>query len=325
MSYKHQYLKYKQKYLNLKNELEGGVSNLEYEDFIKIEKNLEQKQRKVNLEKVKFMQEQERQRRVRQNSDIVERGTDISQLQEKERESRLNTVYLEYSNQLLPIYNSKTLNNMFQDIPSTGINKMKYEDFIKMLPKSFNNINLMDLLITIFEIRKKFSSKNKSSIQTVILTYGVTTILLLITICDFLEIEDIYNDLIIILNRYVKLRYSKNLSLKDISIFEISEVFNNIHFIRNNLNINMNIDFIGKILILKFIPDINILSELYDDMIDGQKKNHNYMIIKIIFDVFVEKILGYKLSNPEQIINYFKSISNINIEKIRFLLQNEIK
>ena len=272
MSYKHQYLKYKQKYLNLKNELEGGVSNLEYEDFIKIEKNLEQKQRKVNLEKVKFMQEQERQRRVRQNSDIVERGTDISQLQEKERESRLNTVYLEYSNQLLPIYNSKTLNNMFQDIPSTGINKMKYEDFIKMLPKSFNNINLMDLLITIFEIRKKFSSKNKSSIQTVILTYGVTTILLLITICDFLEIEDIYNDLIIILNRYVKLRYSKNLSLKDISIFEISEVFNNIHFIRNNLNINMNIDFIGKILILKFIPDINILSELYDDMIDGQKK-----------------------------------------------------
>ena len=56
-----------------------------------------------------------------------------------------------------------------------------------------------------------------------------------------------------------------------------------------------------------------------------KKKNHNYMIIKIIFDVFVEKILGYKLSNPEQIINYFKSISNINIEKIRFLLQNEIK
>lgn len=320
MSYKHQYLKYKQKYLNLKNELEGGVSNLEYEDFIKIEKNLEQKQRKVNLEQVKYLQEQERQRRVRQNSDIIERGTDISLLQEQERESRENTVYIEYGDQVLPIYNSKTLNNMFQDIPSRGIKKIKYEDFIKMLPKSFSNINLMDLLINIAEIRRKFNPNSKS----VILTYGVTTILLLITICDFLEIVDIYNDLIIYLNWYIKLRYSKNLSLKDISIYEINEVFNNIHFIRNNLNINMNIDFISKILILKFIPNSNILSELYDDMINGEKKHQNYMIIKIIFDVFVEKILGYKLSNHEQIINYFKSISRINIEKIQFLLQNGI-
>lgn len=213
---------------------------------------------------------------------------------------------------------------MFQDIPSRGIKKIRYEDFIKMLPKSFSNINLMDLLINIAEIRRKFSPKRISSSKMVILTYGVTTILLLITICDFLEIVDIYNDLIIYLNWYIKLRYSKNLSLKDISIFEINEVFNNIHFIRNNLNINMNIDFISKILILKFIPDSNILSELYDDMINGEKKHQNYMIIKIIFDVFVEKILGYNLSNQEQIINYFKSISRINIEKIRFLLQNEI-
>ena len=325
MSFKHQYLKYKLKYLELKNELEGGAGNLEYEDLIKIEKNLEQKQRKINLEQVKYLQEQERQRRIRQNSDIIERGTDISQLQENERQMRLNTVYIESENEVTPIYNSNVLNIMFEDLQSIE-KKMKYDDFIKIIPKNYSNINLKYLLNTISEIRRLYESEDRSSAQMVILNYGITTILLLIAICDFLEINDIYNDLIKYIEWYIMFRYPRNLSVeKGISIFEMAEVFNNVVFIRNNLNINININFLTKILITRFIPPTNTLSELYQSMINGRDRKQNYKILRLIFNNFVQRILEYNKRDEEKIINYFESFSSYSrIDKIRFLLNHDI-
>ena len=223
---KQQYLKYKLKYLELKNELEGGAGSLEYEDLIKIEKNLEQKQRKINLGQVKYLQEQERQRRIRQNSDMIERGTDISQLQEEERQMRLDTVYIESENEVIPIYNSNLLNKMFEDLPSI-VKKMRYDDFIKIMPKNYSNINLKDLLNYISDIRILYKSEDRQSSHDVILNYGITTILLLIAICDFLEITDFYNDLIKYIEWYIMLRYSQIIN-KSIEIFEMAEVFNNI-------------------------------------------------------------------------------------------------
>jgi hypothetical protein len=325
MSYKQQYLKYKLKYLELKNELEGGAGSLEYEDLIKIEKNLEQKQRKINLGQVKYLQEQERQRRIKQNSDIIERGTDISQLQENERQMRLNTVYIESENEVTPIYNSNVLNNMFEDLPSI-VKKMRYDDFIKIMPKNYSNINLKDLLNYISDIRILYKSEDRQSSHDVILNYGITTILLLIAICDFLEINDIYNNLIKYIEWYIMFRYPRNLSSeKGISIFEMVEVLNNVLFIRNNLNININIDFLTKILITRFIPPTNILSELALNRINGIDRKQNYKILRIVFNNFVLRILQYDIKDEEQIINYFESFSSYSrIDKIRFLLDHSI-
>jgi hypothetical protein len=325
MSYKQQYLKYKLKYLELKNELEGGAGSLEYEDLIKIEKNLEQKQRKINLGQVKYLQEQERQRRIRQNSDIIERGTDISQLQEEERQMRLDTVYIESENEVIPIYNSNLLNKMFEDLPSI-VKKMRYDDFIQNIPKIYSNINIKDLLNTISEIRRLYKSEDGQSAQMVILNYGITTILLLIAICDFLEINDIYNNLIKYIEWYIMFRYPRNLSLeKGISIYEIVEVINNVFFIRNNLNININSDILTKILITRFIPPANILSELYQNMINGRDRKQNYKILRLVFHNFVQRILEYNIKDEEKIINYFESFSSYSsIDKIRFLLNHDI-
>lgn len=323
MSYKQQYLKYKLKYLKLKNELEGGAGSLEYEDLIKIEKNLEQKQRKINLEQVKYLQEQERQRRIRQNSDMIERGTDISQLQEEERQMRLDTVYIESENEVIPIYNSNFFNNIFEDYPSI-VKKMKYDDFIQLFSKSYKNINLKYLITSISDIRDYFFGYDNSE-EIVIVKYGITTLLLLIAICDFLEIDDIYEHLINSIETYIFSEYSQDLFLDDINSFQITDVISGIQFIKTVLNININHNFLNKILILDFIPDSNYLEQMYDDMNRGIVEQNNYKIIQDVLIDFIDRILNTVDYNTEQIIKYFEleKFNRDNTGKIRFLLENQ--
>ena len=98
---------------------------------------------------------------------------------------------------------------------------MMYDDFIKMMPKNYSNINLKDLIIEIDNIRK-LNPTLETNRNQVILEYGLTTILLLIYICDFLEIDDIYNNLIYYIQWYIKIKYPRNIpSNKVILIYEI--------------------------------------------------------------------------------------------------------
>ena len=105
----------------------------------------------------------------------------------------------------------------------------------------------MDLILSSFKVSK---------IAFTVLIDIILSLLLLISICDFLEIDDIYNNLIYYIQWYIKIKYPLNITYKIISIYEIVEVINSMRFIRNTLNIRINDDFMSNIVIKHFIPNL---------------------------------------------------------------------